>query len=82
MVAADSMKSRFNLLYRKKMQRKMPSFALLETARQQVKKNPLDKSALQRLINLETRRGYQPMIIYLNSRLQLVDDGFESKRSM
>lgn len=78
-MASETMKSRFDVLYKTKMKKKVPSFALLETARQQVKTRPMDKVALRKLIELETARGYQPMIIYLNSRLKLVDDGFESK---
>ncbi len=70
--------ARFDLVYKKQMKKKTPSIALLETARTQVKNSPLNKSALQNLIDLETKRGYQPMIIYLNSRLKLVDQGFES----
>ncbi|MCB0377066.1 MAG: tetratricopeptide repeat protein [Bdellovibrionales bacterium] len=76
-IAVVEKKDLFNIIYRKRMQRKMPSFGLLETARQEVKRNPLDKSALQRLIELETQRGYRPMVIYLNSRLKMVDQGFE-----
>jgi hypothetical protein len=71
--------SRFDLVYRQKMKKVTPSIALLETARSRVKREPLNKSALQSLIQLETQRGYEPMIIYLNSRLQMVDQGFESK---
>ena len=82
-VASEEMKPRFDLIYKTKMKKKVPSFALLETARQQVKSRPLDKIALKKLIELETARGYQPMIIYLNSRLKSVDNKFESKvRSM
>lgn len=68
-----------DLVYRKEEKKSVPSIALLENARQQVKASPLNKAALQQLIQFETARGYQPMIIYLNSRLKMVDAGFESK---
>lgn len=67
------------LVYRKAAKNAIPSFALLESARQQVKAAPMSKEALQKLIQFETARGYQPMIIYLNSRLKMVEDGFETK---
>lgn len=78
-VATVEQQARFDLVYKKAQVKKMPSFALLETARNQVKASPMNKTALRNLIQLETARGYQPMIIYLNSRLQMVDQGFETK---
>ncbi len=77
-VSTPERSAQFELVFRKEMKKTMPSLALLETARSQVKSSPLNKSALRNLINLETKRGYQPMIIYLNSRLKMVDQGFET----
>jgi hypothetical protein len=71
-------KGRFELVYRKEQKKSLPTLSLLEKARQEVKSSPLNKDALKKLIVLETERGYQPMIIYLNSRLKMVDQGFES----
>ncbi len=78
-VSTPERAARFDLVARQEVKKTMPSLALLETARQQVKSSPLSKTALRNLISLETKRGYKPMIIYLNSRLKLVDQGFESK---
>ncbi len=77
-VSAPKRASQFDLVFRSAMTKKTPSLALLETARNQVKSSPLNKSALQNLIQLEMKRGYEPMIIYLNSRLKMVDQGFET----
>ncbi len=68
-----------SLVYRDQQQKRTPSFARLEMARKKVKENPLSKQALRDLIKLETARGNKPMIIYLNSRMKMVDNGFESK---
>lgn len=78
-VVSPERAGRFDLVFRTEVKKTTPSIALLETARNQVKSSPLNKSALERLIDLETKRGYQPMIIYLNSRLKLVDQGFETQ---
>ncbi len=78
MAATPERASSFDLVYRSEIKKTVPSIALLETARTQVKNSPMNKSALRNLIELETKRGYQPMIIYLNSRLKMVDQGFES----
>ena len=69
----------FFLVYRKEQKPKIPSLALLESARQQVKNNPMNSTALNNLIRLETARGYQPMIIYLNSRKNQLSQGFETE---
>ncbi len=69
----------FGLVYRGDESRKVPSLGLLEMARQEVKSSPLNQKALKKLIQLETERGYKPMIIYLNSRLKLLEQGFDKQ---
>jgi len=69
----------FGLVYRTDDTRKVPSLSLLERARQEVKSSPLNQKALKKLIQLETERGYKPMIIYLNSRLKHLEQGFDQQ---
>ncbi len=77
-IAPENKKNWMSVVYRGQQKRQMPSFASLEMARKRVKDNPLNKQALRELIKLETARGNKPMIIYLNSRLRMVDQGFET----
>ncbi len=62
-----------NLVYRQNGKRQLSSVSSLEAAREQVRKTPMDKKALKKLVELETIRGYQPMIIYLSNRLEKMD---------
>jgi len=62
-----------NLVYRQSGKRQLSSTFSLEAAREQVRKTPMDKKALKKLVELETIRGYQPMIIYLSNRLEKMD---------
>lgn len=78
-LAGATQATRFDLVYRKAIKKSVPSLALLEAARTQVKQSPMNRRALQNLIQLEEQRGYQPMIIYLNSRLKRMEQGFESQ---
>ena len=66
-----------NLVYRQPIRRKLSSVFSLEEARQRVRQKPMDKKAIRKLIELETVRGYQPMIIYLNSRLEKLDQNIK-----
>ena len=65
-----------DIVYRK-TERGLSSEASLEKARQQVRQTPMNKKAIQKLIELETLRGYQPMIIYLKSRLEKLQYGYK-----
>ena len=68
-----------NLVYRKDQKQPTITPSLLKLAREQVRKSPMDKNLLKKLIHLEMDRGYQPMIIYLNSRLQKLDQNSERR---
>ena len=69
-VTKDQSLNLLNLIYRQKKRQLSSSFSSLKTAREKVRKSPMDKLALEKLIELETVRGYQPMIVYLNNRLE------------
>ncbi len=62
-----------NLVYRQERKRNVSSVSLLKRTRQQIRKTPRDRKVLKKLVELETVRGYQPMIIYLKNRLEKLD---------
>ena len=78
-VVQGSSPALLNLVYRKDQKQPTITPSLLKLARDQVRKSPMDKNLLKKLIHLEMNRGYQPMIIYLNSRLQKLDQNSERR---
>lgn len=52
----------------------LPELQEIEAARDQVRKNPLDRAALGRLLEVEKRARNFAMVQYLEGRLRLMDD--------
>jgi len=72
--ADDFMAGQVYLVSRKAPKAKVPSLLELEQARRKVQSNPHDALALQSLLSLEKRRGHQPTIQYLQSRLDKIGE--------
>lgn len=70
-IAPDQAKNRLTAaLARKPASAKLPTAQEMEVARQNVKKDPMNPSPLQKLMELEEKQGRQAMVGYLKSRIE------------
>jgi hypothetical protein len=57
-----------------------PSLAQMETARQEVREKPFDRSSIKNLIGLERQMGRESMVSYLESRLSSLENTESTKK--
>lgn len=76
-IAPDAKKSQFEqILAKKEPIKEVPTLASLEGARQAVRENPLSRTKLEALLNLERKTSRNAtMISYLEGRLETLPSG-------